>query len=83
MTAKKPEIVTVIQSKPWYTSRAVWTNIAMFSAALIPIISSQAGDVIGTTMALQVATVLGLFNAVLQVAIRIFLTDSAIKQTTP
>lgn len=73
----------MIQSKQWYRSRAVWTNIAMFVATTIPIISSQAGDVIGTTMALKVATILGLFNAVLQVAIRIFLTDSAIKQTTP
>jgi ActR/RegA family two-component response regulator len=67
--------------KRWYSSRAIWTNIAMAVAMLVPIASTQLVDVVGVDMALKVGAGLGLLNAVLQVVIRVFVTDSAIGKT--
>ena len=64
--------------KRWYQSVTVWSNIGVFTASVVPIISTQLGDIIGVERSLQIAAVLGLGNAILQVAIRVFLTNAPI-----
>ena len=64
--------------KRWYQSVTVWSNIGVFAASVVPIISTQLGDIIGVERSLQIAAVLGLGNAILQVAIRVFLTNAPI-----
>ena len=69
-------------TKPWWKSTTIWVNIGAFLSMLIPIVGTQLGDIIGTERALQVASVIGLINAILGIAIRAFLTSTAIKPGT-
>jgi hypothetical protein len=68
-------------AKPWYKSATIWSNIGVFFASVVPLISTQLGDIIGVDRALQIAAILGLCNAVLQVGIRVFLTNKPIAPT--
>lgn len=67
--------------KPWYKSATIWTNIGVFAASVVPLLSTQLGDIIGVDAALRIAAVLGLANAILQVGIRVFLTTGPIGPT--
>lgn len=74
-------MTTQTGKKPWYRSATIWTNIGVFAASVVPLLSTQLGDIIGVDRALQIAAVLGLGNAVLQVGIRVFLTSGPIGPT--
>ncbi len=74
-------MTTQTSTKPWYRSATIWTNIGVFAASVVPLLSTQLGDIIGVDRALQIAAVLGLGNAVLQVGIRVFLTSGPIGPT--
>ena len=73
MPSQKPKV--------WYKSTTIWTNIGAFSAIVVPIISTQLGDVIGVERALQIAAGAGFLNSILQVGIRVFLTSGPIAPT--
>lgn len=62
--------------KPWYKSKIIWTNIGAFVGAIVPILGTQLGDIIGNETALQITAVIGLLNAMLQVGLRIFVSTS-------
>lgn len=64
--------------KKWYQSKTVWTNIGAFAAAVVPILGTQLGDIIGIDMALRIAAITALINAVLQIGIRVFVTSEPI-----
>ena len=64
----------------WYKSKTIWSNIAVFTAAVVPVVTSQLGDIVSTDTALLVASILGMVNAVLQIAIRVFMTGTPIER---
>ena len=65
-------------TKRWYQSTAIWTNIALALAMIVPILSAQLGQIVGDDMALRIAASAGLLNAVVQVIVRVFFTSTAI-----
>jgi hypothetical protein len=73
--------MVVVPSKPFWKSATIWSNIAVFVATTIPIVTAGLGDLLTVEQALTAATVLGMANAMLQVFIRIFMTNSAISGT--
>lgn len=65
--------------KSWYRSSAIWTNIAVFVAAVVPLLLAYlSGLPISEDTAGVIAATLGVFNAVLQIGIRVFLTNTGI-----
>ena len=72
-----------MKTRKWYTSKTIWSNVAVALATSIPVITSGMGNLLSTEQALTVATVLGMGNAVMQIIIRTFMTNSAIERTPP
>lgn len=68
--------------KKWYRSKTVWTNIGVFVASVVPILGSYFSDTIGTELALQIAAAAGVFNTILQIGIRVFVTGEAINRSS-
>ena len=70
-----------MKARKWYQSKTILSNIVVFVATVIPVITAGLGDLLSTEQTLTVVTILGLANAVLQVFIRVFMTNSAIEKT--
>ena len=65
-------------TKRWYQSTAIWTNIALVMAMIVPILSAQLGQVVGDDLAIRIAAGAGMLNAIFQIIIRVFFTSTAI-----
>ena len=68
-------------SKPWYRSATIWTNVALALAMIVPILSAQLGAVVGHDLALRIAAGAGLLNALVQVIVRVFFTNTALTRS--
>lgn len=71
-----------MKTRKWYTSKTIYSNLAVFIATAVPVITAGLGDLLTVEQALTTATILGMANAVLQIFIRVFMTNSAIEKTS-
>lgn len=77
MTEPTP-LPVVVDPKPWYRSATVWTNVAAFIAAAVPLVVTYTSTILGEETALQISAGLGIANALLQLGVRVFVTKAPI-----
>ena len=62
-------------SKPWYKSTTVWSNIGVFVASAVPLVTAYTNTLPWSQdTAAQIAAALGVANALLQLGLRVFVT---------
>jgi len=75
MTTSTP-VTPVVATKPWYTSKTVWLNVASFLIMVAALFTS--GGTYANLLPAQDVTYIGVAVAIINVILRVWFTTTAV-----